>query len=106
MMLEELYNEMLNNEEFRTELTQTVNSEESLVSFLRKHGCDATWDEYQAFMMTKRGAQEMSDEELGKVAGGSAGAYVASVLLWWSCASASIAIELGTDDDCIDALFG
>ena len=84
MTLEELYNEMLADDELKAELAQTVNGEETLVDFLHKHGCDATWDEYKAFMIEKRGIHEMDDKELEQVAGGSVGTIIGSVCLWWT----------------------
>lgn len=103
--LEELYNEMLTSDDLKAELAG-VDGIEAVVDFLHRHGCDATWDEYQAFMLKQRDSREMTDEELEQVAGGSVGTIITSALMFWSCAACSIAIEAGTDDDCIESMWG
>ena len=89
MTLEELYQEILGSDELKEEVAQATESEKSIVAFLRKHGCDATLDEFKTFVATQGEGRDMSLEELNEIAGGDwIGAL--SALSTLSCALVSI----------------
>ena len=79
--IEELYNEILANEELKKEFL-TLKPEE-VEGFAAKYGCKAGLDEIKAFLEAKKNQTgELSDEELDQIAGGkgaSAGEAVLSL---------------------------
>ena len=69
MTLEELYSEVIANDELKKEFC-TLKPEE-VKGFAEKHGCKATFDEIKAFMTEKSAKSgELSDEDIAQVAGG------------------------------------
>ena len=73
--LEELYNEVIANDELKKEFCAL--KPEEVENFAEKHGCKTTLDEMKAFLSeksTKSG--ELSDDEIEKVAGGVTGSDV------------------------------
>ena len=74
--LEEFYKEVQNNEALKAEFSNAFkegNSDE----FLKKHDCEATTAEVMAYIKGI-GSQELSDDDLDMVAGGSSGCTTAS----------------------------
>ena len=71
--LQELYKEVLASEELKKEFMEISkdekNAKKNLEEFLKKNGCDATYDDLQAFFKEKN-AGELSEDEVEAVAGG------------------------------------
>ena len=68
--MEELYNEVMGSDELKKEFLAAAGSNESVQAFLKKYDCDATVEEVTAFLKTKGGSTELSDEDIADVAGG------------------------------------
>ncbi len=78
--LNELYNEVITSEELMKEL-ESLNSKEEIAAFVKKHGCDATLDEIEAFWAEKVNSfGELSEEDLEQVAGGAYGEKFVTVV--------------------------
>ena len=67
--LQELYTEVIGSEELKKEFMEASKDEKNVEEFLKKHGCDATFDELKAFFDDKSEG-ELSEDEVEAVAGG------------------------------------
>ena len=71
--LQELYKEVIASDELKNEFVNAAKDEENakknVEEFLKKHGCDATFEELQLFFEGKA-EEELSEEEMEAVAGG------------------------------------
>ena len=68
--LQELYDEVVKDEKLIKEFTE-AEKEGKLEEFLKAHGCNATEEELQKFLVSEiTDEKELSPEELDKVAGG------------------------------------
>ena len=71
--IQELYKEVIASEELKKEFMDAAKDEENgqknVEEFLKKYGCDATFDELQEFFKEKSD-DELGEEELEAVAGG------------------------------------
>lgn len=65
--LEELYQEILANEELQKSFAEAM-EKDSAENFLKANGCEAAKEELEAFLRGKHG--ELTDEALDGVAGG------------------------------------
>lgn len=66
--IEELYNEVVANEELKKEFI-TLKADE-VEDFAKAHGCEATLDEIKDFFKSRKESGELSDAELSQVSGG------------------------------------
>ena len=82
--LQELYKEVIASEELKKEFMEASkdekNAQKNVEEFLKKHGCDATYDDLQAFFKEKN-AGELSEDEVEAVAGGKDGGKLALSIL-------------------------
>lgn len=83
--LQELYKEVIASEELKKEFMDAAKDEENgqkkVEEFLKKHECDASFEELQKFFKEKS-EDELSEEELTAVAGGKdAGKTAMSVMV-------------------------
>ena len=71
--LKELYKEVIASDELMKEFMDAAKDEENvqknMEEFLKKHGCDATFDELKAFF-EDNSEGELEEDELESVAGG------------------------------------
>ena len=75
--LETLYQEILASDELKKDLAQAAQSPETLETWVRGQGCDATLEQVKAFLEEKQAQTgELSDDELATAAGGCNGAEV------------------------------
>ena len=83
--LQELYKEVISSDELKQEFLEASKSKEELESFLKNHGCDASFEDLSEFLKERSGG-ELSDDELEFVAGGSkagterAGEIISSII--------------------------
>ncbi len=82
--LEEVYEELLASDDKKSAFTHALASTDAAEAFLAEHGCEATVDEFVAFLKDKASkATELSDEQLGDAAAGTT---------WWE----QIIVSIGT----------
>ena len=71
--LQELYKEVIASDELKQEFMEAAkdkeNGQKNVEEFLKKHECDATFDELKTFLVDKSD-EELDEEELEAVAGG------------------------------------
>ena len=68
---EALYQEVLASDELKKGLAQAAQSPETLETWVRGQGCDATLEQVKAFLEEKQAQTgELSDDELATAAGG------------------------------------
>lgn len=67
--LQELYKEVIASEELKKEFLEVSKDEKSVVEFMKKYGCEATFDELKAFFEEKNNS-ELDEDEVEAVAGG------------------------------------
>ena len=95
--LEELYKEVMENEELKKEFLEASKDEEAIKAFLEKNGCEAGIEDLQTFIQEKA-IVEISDEDLDYVAGGKGSAgetvIVSLSLLGILCISKAIESEI------------
>ena len=100
--LQELYKEVIASEELKNEFMEAAGDEKEgqkkVEEFVKKHGCDATFEDVKAFLEEKSEG-ELEEEELEAVAGGKnskAGYALGSVFgLGIGCAILGIAEAAG-----------
>ena len=70
--VQELYNEIMANDELKKAFAAAAQSEEAIVAFAKEHGVDTTLDEIKAFLkeQTQAGNKELAPEEMENAAGG------------------------------------
>ena len=69
--LEDLYKEVMASDELKAAFAQAA-KDKKVADFLKAQGCDATEDEFKAFLTEKAKTDKaLSEEELENVAGGS-----------------------------------
>lgn len=79
--LDELYVEVLSNDELKKEFIG-ISDENAILDFAKKNGCDVTLEELNAFFKAKAEERELSDSELEEIAGGkSAGSIFGNIFL-------------------------
>ena len=68
--LEDLYKEVMASEELKKAFAQAA-KDKKVADFLKANGCDATEDEFKAFLTEKaKTDQPLSEDDLENVAGG------------------------------------
>ena len=67
--LEELYKEVMENEELKKEFLEASKDKETMEAFLKKNGCEAGIEDLQTFIKEKA-IVEVNDEDLDYIAGG------------------------------------
>ena len=68
--LQDLYTEVMASEELKKAFAQAA-KDNKVADFLKAQGCDATEDEFKAFLVEKaKDDKALSDDELENVAGG------------------------------------
>ena len=68
--LEDLYKEVIASEDLKKAFTQAA-KDKKVADFLKANGCDATEDEFKAFLVEKAKTDKaLSEEDLENVAGG------------------------------------
>ena len=71
--LQELYKEVMASPEMKKEFVEAAgdkeNGQKNVELFLKKYGCDATFDELKLFF-NDRSEEELGEDELETVAGG------------------------------------
>ena len=68
--LQELYSEVLKSEELKKSFTDAVQNDK-VEDFLKANGCEASKEEFTEFLKEQQAKTgEISDDELGNVAGG------------------------------------
>lgn len=74
--LQELYTEVIASEELKKAVAQAA-KDKKVADFLKAQGCDATEDEFKAFLVEKaKDVKALSEDELENVAGGSIWDYI------------------------------
>ena len=69
--LQDLYTEIMASEELKKAFAQAA-KDNKVADFLKAQGCDATEDEFKAFLVEKAKTDKaLSEDELENVAGGS-----------------------------------
>jgi len=70
--VQELYNEIMANDELKKAFAAAAQSEEAIVAFAKEHGVDTTLDEIKAFLkeQTQDDNRELAPEEMENAAGG------------------------------------
>ena len=69
--LQELYTEVMASDEMKKEFIEAFQTKEATESALKKYGCEASFEEFQAFMKEKQENDELvSEEDVKAIAGG------------------------------------
>mgnify|MGYP002623175287 CR=1 FL=1 len=70
--IQELYNEIITNDELKKAFAAASQSEEGIVAFAKEHGVDTNLDEIKAFLkeLTQTNNKELAPEEMENAAGG------------------------------------
>jgi len=78
--VQELYNEIMANDELKKAFAAAAQSEEAIVAFAKEHGVDTTLDEIKAFLKdrTQNENKELAPEEMENAAGGTCNAQTKS----------------------------
>ena len=98
--MQELYDEIMGNEELKKEFLDSGKSKETIEAFLKAQGCNVTIEEFAEFLKEKSETNgEMSKEELKAIAGGGEAELIMSILLAVACIASAILSEC-IDDDC------
>ena len=105
--LQELYDEVIASEEMKAEFLECGKTEEGTAEFLKKYDCTASVDELKDFLNEKMTAKanELSEEELKQIAGGTKAAdVVITVLAFGGCAAKSVYVVFDERDCLMDFL--
>ena len=69
--LQELYSEVMASDEMKKEFIEAFKAKEATEAVLKKYGCEASFEEFQAFLKEKQENNELiSEEEVKAIAGG------------------------------------
>ena len=94
--LQELYKEVIASDELKEEFMEASNDEKNgqkrVEDFLKKHECDATFEELKEFLKEKS-EDELSEDELAAVAGGKADAGSVVITIAFAVVCAMTAID-------------
>jgi len=94
--IEELYNEVMVSDELKKEFLEAFQSQEATEAILKKYDCDATFEDFQAFLKEKQEEQELiSEEDIKAIAGGSKDGIAQCVFLSVCTAGISCAVLSG-----------
>ena len=69
--LQELYSEVMASDEMKKEFIEAFKAKEATEAVLKKYGCEASFEELQAFLKEKQEDDEVvSEEDVKAIAGG------------------------------------
>ena len=85
--LQELYTEVMASDEMKKEFIEAFKQKEATEAALKKYSCDASFEEFQAFMKEKQEDDEIVNEEDVKAIAGGTSKYEALVNVGVSVAS-------------------
>ena len=77
--LQELYTEVMASDEMKKEFIEAFKQKEATEAALKKYSCDASFEEFQAFMKEKQEDDEIVNEEDVKAIAGGTSKYEALV---------------------------
>ena len=88
--MEEVYEKVVSDDGEKAAFTQALATKEGIAAFLSERGCDATLEEFAAFLKERAPKQgELGDEELEGAAGGGGS--------WWE----KLIFSIGTAGICL-----
>ena len=100
--LQELYKEIINNDEQKKAFMEAAKSGKAL-EFIKAHGCETTEEELRGFLTSR--TEELSDEEMDNASGGGCN-YVTDREAWRSVASLGFGCAIDAIDSAINGYVG
>ena len=96
--IQELYNEVLKNEELKKAFSEAVQNK-TVEDFLKAQGCEASMEDVAAFLKEQQAKTgEVADSELDNVAGGCNGVEALNSIASFGIVCATVAIKSASYD--------